>query len=149
MEEHYLGLGYEGVMLRNPQSLYKHGRATEKSQDLLKVKRFVDAEAEIIGYEELLHNNNEPTTNELGYTERSSNKENLVGANTLGALICKTTEGIVFKIGTGYDAALRQKLWNERESLIGKLVKYKYFAVGVKEAPRFPVFIGIRYKEDM
>jgi DNA ligase-1 len=36
----------------------------------------------------------------------------------------------------------------ERNGAIGKLVKYKYFAIGVKDAPRHPVFLGFRSKLD-
>jgi len=145
----YLDQGYEGAMLRNPYSLYKHGRATEKSQDLLKVKRFVDDEAEIIGFEELMHNNNVATTNELGYTERSSHKENLVGMDTLGALVCRTKDDVEFKIGTGFDEATRKDLWNKRSTLLGELAKFKSFPIGVKDKPRLPVFLGIRDKLDL
>ena len=148
-EARLLSLGYEGVMIRSIQGMYKHGLATEKSQDLLKVKRFVDDESEIIGYEELMHNGNEATTNELGRTERSSHKENLMGMDTLGALVCKTKEGVVFKIGTGYDADTRKKLWNIRGTLLRQLVKYKSFPIGVKDAPRLPVFLGLRDKDDL
>ena len=40
MEQKYLDDGFEGGMLCDPNALYKHGRATEKSQALMKVKRF-------------------------------------------------------------------------------------------------------------
>ena len=141
--------GYEGIMLRSPEGLYKHGRATEKSQDLLKVKRFVDDEAIIIGFEELLTNNNPATLNELGHQERSSCKENLVGADTLGALQCLTKARVAFNIGTGFSAELRQHVWNNREKYIGKLAKYKSFPIGVKDAPRLPVFLGFREEDDL
>src|ERR1700741_3152735 len=44
--------GHEGVMLRDPNGHYKQGRSTAKEQILLKVKRFVDSEAEVIGVQE-------------------------------------------------------------------------------------------------
>ena len=141
--------GYEGIMLRSVDGMYKHGRATEKSQDLLKVKRFVDDEAIIIGFEELLTNNNPATLNELGHQERSSCKENLVGADTLGALQCLTKARVAFNIGTGFSAELRQHIWNNREKYIGKLAKYKSFPIGVKAAPRLPVFLGFRDEDDL
>ena len=87
--------------------------------------------------------------NELGYQERSSSKDGLVGMNTLGALCCVTKEGIAFNIGTGYDASTRKKMWDNREALIGKLAKYKHFPIGAKDAPRLPVFLGIRYEDDI
>lgn len=151
-EEHFLHQGYEGVMLRKfrgPNSAYKFGRSTARACTLLKVKRFTDAEAEIIGVEELMKNGNEATKNELGHTERSAHKENLIPMDTLGALICKTPEGIQFKIGTGFDQKTRASLWAARDNLPGKFVKYKSFEIGVKDAPRFPVFLGLRDAIDM
>lgn len=52
-------------------------------------------------------------------------------------------------IGTGYTAAQRQQLWNTRETLLNKIVKYKHFEVGAKDAPRFPVWLGMRHPDDM
>lgn len=149
IEEVWLKEGYEGVIVRAPQAPYKHGRSTKKQGYLLKIKRFSDAEAVVEGVEELMHNANELGTNELGYAQRSTKKEGLVGADTLGALLCKTDDGVEFKIGTGFDAATRKELWDRRSELTGKLVKYKYFATGVKEAPRFPVFLGFRDEADL
>jgi DNA ligase-1 len=148
-EARSLADGYEGVMLRSYYGKYKHGRATEKSQDLLKVKRFAQDEATIVGMEELMHNSNEATTNELGYQARSQHKENLVGMNTLGSLLCVTKEGVPFGIGTGFDAAARKALWEQGEALFGKQVTYKHFKIGVLVAPRLPVYIGIRHEDDI
>lgn len=151
-EDIILKRGYEGVMLRKasgPASLYKFGRATAKSHTLLKVKRFSDAEYTVTGYEERMHNGNVATTNELGHTERSSHKENKTGRGDLGALTCITDNGVTFNVGTGFTDADRALLWGERDSLIGKTVKVKSFLVGVKDAPRFPVFLGFRDAMDM
>ena len=151
-EDVFLEMGYEGVMLRKasgPASEYKFGRATTKSHTLLKVKRFSDAEYTVIGYEERMHNGNVATTNELGHTERSSHKENKTGRGDLGALTCITDNGIKFNVGSGFTDADRALLWNQRDSLIGKTVKVKSFLVGVKDAPRFPVFLGFRDPTDL
>ena len=148
-EREFLMLGYEGAMLRNPHSFYKHGRATEKSQDLLKLKRFVDDEAIITGVEELMHNDNEQTTDVFGHSERSQSKDGLVGMNTLGALVCKTSGGVEFKIGTGFTQEGRKELWEKRNIIIGRLVKYKHFPIGQLIAPRLPVYLGIRDKDDL
>lgn len=147
LEERYLEAGYEGVMLRKfcgPQSRYKFGRSTAKEGTLLKLKRFTDAEATVVGFEELLKNGNEATVNALGRTERSSHKENLIPMDTLGALLCQTPEGIRFAIGTGFDQATRAHIWANRQRYLGCLTKYKSFDIGVKTAPRFPVFQGWR-----
>lgn len=152
METAYLDQGYEGVMLRKargPNSKYKFGRATAKSCTLLKVKRFSDTEAVITGYEELHSNQNQATTDALGHTVRSNHQANMVPMGTLGALVCRTPEGVEFKIGSGYDAETRQYLWNNRFYLDGQFVKYKHFPCGVKEAPRFPIFLGLRDSRDL
>jgi DNA ligase-1 len=141
----YLRMGYEGVMLRRDVSPYKQGRSTANEQYLLKVKRFEDSDAEILGVEELMHNANEAKTNELGYTERSSHKENMVGTGRMGALVVRDIHSKVeFKIGTGFDDAERNAQWP-----IGAIVKYKFQPAGVKDKPRFPVFLGMRQASDL
>lgn len=149
-EADMLNKGMEGVMVRDPNGPYKFGRSTEREGYLLKLKRFEDSEATILSMDELMHNANEAKTNNLGHTERSSHKANMVGMGTLGALNVRDLKTKVeFSIGTGFDAATRQELWDNRKNLKGKIVKYKYFASGSKDKPRFPVFIGFRDKRDM
>ena len=150
LEEKQLDLGYEGLILRDPHAPYKMGRSTAKEGYLLKLKRFVDAEAEVIGFEERMHNGNEATTNELGRTKRSSHQAGKSGRGDLGALVVRIREtGIEFNIGTGFDDAQRAAIWNDRDRYLGKLAKYKFFPVGVKDAPRHPVFLGWRDVRDM
>ena len=147
-----LSQGFEGVMIRDTKGIYKFGRSTAREGYLLKVKRFADGEAVVIGVEELLHNANEATTDELGYTRRSSHQDGKVPMGTLGALrVRDVTTGIEFNIGTGYTAAQRAELWGmwQAGTLVGKIAKYKHFEVGVKEAPRFPVFQGFRNPLDI
>jgi len=149
-EKACLYAGFEGIILRDGSSKYKHGRSTAKEGELIKVKRFEDGEAGILAVEEQMHNGNEATTNELGRTQRSSHKENKVPMGTLGALICKdSVTGIQFSIGTGFTDEVRQQLWWSRDRLIGQIVKYKSFKIGVKDAPRHPVFLGIRDEMDI
>ena len=149
-ETECLSKGFEGVMVRSPNSPYKNGRATEREGFLSKIKRFSDSEAMVTGYEERLHNANEATTDELGHTKRSSHKANMIPDNTLGAFHVKDIHtGQEFKVATGMDDAMRKMIWDSRESYIGKLVKYKYQPAGQKDLPRFPVFLGFRHKDDL
>jgi DNA ligase-1 len=149
-EAKYIKQGYEGVMLRAYDSPYKYGRSTAKEQYLLKVKRFEDSDAEILGMEEKMHNANEAKQNELGYTERSSHQENMVATGVMGALVVRDIySGVCFKIGTGFNDDERLDMWWRGEKLKGKIVKYKFQPAGVKDKPRFPVFLGMRQASDL
>lgn len=90
-----LKLGWEGIMLRKPDGLYKFGRCSASEELLLKHKPLADAEAVVVGFEELRHNKNEAFTSETGKTKRSSAAEGKVGGNTLGAFICCLPEDAV------------------------------------------------------
>ena len=147
-EEECVAQGYEGIMIRDPQGKYKHGRSTTKEGGLLKIKRFEDDEAVVIGVEELMTNNNEQELDNLGHKVRSSKKEGMVPAGKLGALIVKHKTFGEFKIGSGFTEDARIKLWRERDELKGRLAKFKYQPSGVKDKPRFPVFLGFRNKID-
>ena len=147
-EAQQVRMGHEGIMLTDPNGKYKFGRATVKGGELLKVKRFVDSEAVVIGIEEEMFNGNEAQTNELGRTKRSTAKDGLVGKGTMGALIVRDVKtGVEFNIGTGFTAADRLNFWSwvhEAPKAPPIIVKYKFFPVGVKDKPRHPVYLGLR-----
>jgi len=146
--EEQLPADAEGAITRDPSGLYKFGRATEKQQWLLKIKPFVDAEAIVAGTEELMHNMNDPEVSQLGLTKRSSHKDGKVPSGKLGALVCKMIgSDTLFKIGTGFDDTTRRLLWAHRDTLFGKIVKYKSMQHGVLDAPRHPVFLGFRAED--
>lgn len=150
VEADYLEQGYEGLMLRHPHGTYKFGRSTLKEGILLKLKRFSDSEAEVIGFVEQMHNANEARKDALGHTERSTSREGLVPAGMLGALKVRDIHtGVEFEIGTGFTREQRIDIFTQKDQYLGKLAKYQYFAGGSKERPRFPSFRGFRDREDM
>lgn len=149
-EENAVHLGYEGIMLRAPHGPYKQGRSTLREGYLMKVKRFEDGEAEVIGFKEQMRNDNEATTDARGYTKRSTHADGKTAADALGALSVRDlVTKVEFDVGTGFTAEQRKNLWEGRKYLIGKIVKYKHFPVGVKDLPRFPTFVGFRDRRDM
>jgi DNA ligase-1 len=149
IEADILEAGGEGVMVRSMDGRYKNGRSTMKEGILGKLKRFVDEEFVVVGFEERMHNGNEATTNALGHTERSSHRENKIGRGDLGALVLRTQDGLEFTCGTGFDDNLRKGVWDNPEVYLGKLAKIKHFAIGTKDLPRFPVFLGFRDASDI
>ena len=143
-----LARGFEGVITRCPNAAYKHGRSTKREQGMLKVKRFVDTELEVVGVLEQMHNANELQRDERGYAKRSSAQDGLVPAGVLGALVCRW-QGTTVDVGTGFTAEQRQLLWAQRDTLVGRLAKVKYFDHGMVDKPRHPVFLGFRDPSDM
>lgn len=147
-EQKCLDDGFEGIILRN-NGKYKCGRSTINEQYLIKIKRFEDSEALVEGFEEMEQNCNVATTNVFGRTERSSHKDNMVGKNTLGCLVARDIHtNIEIKIGSGFNDEQRKEVWNNKEKYIGQLAKYKFFAFGVKEKSRHPIFLGWRNESD-
>ena len=150
-ESEMLALGYEGIMIRQPDSPYKCGRSTEREGYLVKIKRFKDSEAVILGFEEQMENTNPPTVDELGHTKRSAHQEGMVGKNTLGKFIVKEIgdtpwKGQIFRIGTGVGLTKerRQRIWLKQDFYLGYTITYKYQEIGTKNLPRCPIFKAFR-----
>jgi DNA ligase-1 len=106
------GGGGEGVMIKDPNSKYENKR----SNFLLKVKKFEDAEATVIGHQK--------------GTGRCS--------DMCGAILVRGDDGIEFKIGSGFDDAQRRK-----PPKIGARVTYKYMGKTNAGKPRFPIFMRV------
>lgn len=142
-EETCIEEGFEGIIVRDPDGPYKFGRSTLREGWMVKVKRFVDSEAIVLGVEEQMQNMNPVVPDAFGYSRRPGGKTLSVPKGTLGSLVVRdTTTGVEFSIGSGFDDALRAALWLSPP--LGRIVKYKYQPTGVKTAPRFPVFLGFR-----
>lgn len=184
-EDGMVKLGYEGIMLRSTNGRYKYGRSTMNEQILLKLKRFQQSEAFIVGFQERMHNANEAKVNALGHKERSTHKANLVGRGDLGALWAvipkldvildrnflqsvvdqlpliaesqaalkkfNETNGkcVLFTVGSGFDDEERQKFWDNKDQLLFSLLTFKHMEYGGFDAPRFPVYKGLRDVRDI
>lgn len=66
----------------------------------------------------------------------------------LGALVVNYGEK-QFSIGTGFDEKTRKNLWEQRKSIIGKKVSFRFDSLSSHGIPRFPTFQGIRDERDM
>jgi DNA ligase-1 len=150
LEEDYIRFGFEGIMIRDPQGLYKYGRSTVKEQYLLKLKRFEDDDGVIVGFEEKEHNENVLERDNLGHAKRSTKQSGKRKAGTLGALIleCENWPDRV-RIGTGLSDGLRHAIWKDRRAYLGKIVSFRFQRTGTKHLPRIPSFKGFRDKRDM
>jgi len=130
-------LGYEGIVLKDPDGHYKEGKSSIRQGLQMKIKPFVDAEARVIGWYEEMHNTNEQVKDLTGKSKRSSAKDGKVPKGRLGGFIL---EGDI-RVGGGFTEKQRIELWRIRETLRGVLVKYKKQAVGEKDKPRHTSFV--------
>ena len=131
-EQKCLSEGYEGIIIRTLSGTYwPNKRASFLNGGLIKKKLYKDSEARIIGFLELYMKGNVP-------------------GNTLGKLI---VEDIYtkqqFKVGTGYTNEERKHIWENKDIYLNKLIKYKYFPIGIKDKPRHPVFLAFRHEHDL
>ncbi len=108
--------GGEGLMARQPGSKYEAGR----SNTLLKLKTFYDAEAIVEGYE----------------PGKGKHK------GKVGSLMCVTTWGAHFKVGTGLSDHERAN-----PPKIGTTITYRYQELSKDQIPRFPSFVAVRSYE--
>jgi DNA ligase-1 len=168
LEAQYLSLGYEGLMIRRKDALYKKNRSTLKEGGMIKVKRYTDAEAKVVGWEPLELNRNEPQRDLLGLQRRTSHKDGRIVDDTrVGSLSCTGINGrfagVSFSVGSGFDDALRVQMreairHNDTHTLTvglhpddprGKILTYKYQDHGSIDAPRQPIFKGFRHPDDV
>lgn len=145
----HLDMGFEGTIIRDPNGLHKQGRSTVREGGLLRIKRFVEEEAVVIGVTEGKSNQNEAQVNELGLQFRSTEQDGMVPNGMVGNLLCRSgsTE---FVVGPGcMTHSDREYYFKNQSELIGKIIKYKHFPKGVKDKQRFPTFQAFRSLEDM
>ena len=156
--------GYEGTIIRNPEAPYKPGRATQKGQELWRVKPWADAEILVTGVSEGEVNTNEAKKNALGRTERSSAKAGMVANNQIGSIQGVMladfhdpfTGKLLFPKGLDVTVGSGEMTVNEAEyyfknqkEIVGHVVKFKHMTHGVKDKPRFPIYMSHRLPQDM
>ena len=119
MEKHalYVEQGYEGIMLRNKNGLYKGTR----SNDLQKYKQFMDDEYKVVGFEE------------------GNGLEK-------GAVIwvCENKYKVPFRVRPRGTRESRQELFTNGLNYIGKMLTVRFQELTNDGIPRFPVGIAFR-----
>lgn len=143
--------GHEGMVCREPDGVFKFGRSTKKSQEIVRFKPTGDSEIIVTAFEPMFENQNEVKINELGYKERSSHQENKVQLDMVGALIgIDINTGEQVKIGAGtLDHEERSLVWANQVNYLGRLAKYKFMDTGIKDKPRHPRFFSWRDINDV
>jgi DNA ligase 1 len=147
LEDTWLHMGFEGAMYRSIAGPYKFGRCTWREANVLKVKRFVDAEAVLVGIEEAMANSNGLAPS----GRRSTHRAGLLGKGELGMLRAMDLQtGAAIKVGPGrLTKAERVAIFRNPDAFMKKVFTYKHFAHGAHEAARHPVFKCWRHPIDL
>jgi ATP-dependent DNA ligase len=117
--EVYMSQGYEGIMLRDPDSPYE----CKRSYSLQKYKEFRDEEFEIVDI-----------------LEGDGNRSGM-----FGRFVLVTEGGERFEANSRGNEDYYRELWSNKEKYIGKMVTVRFQnKTPDKNVPRFPVAIGVR-----
>ena len=144
----------EGVMIRSPSGLYKNGRCSLKQDNIYKYKFWLDYDAkilsahEMIGIKEGIERELDPT----GHKKTVHKKDDLEPKGTFGYFIVQVDiEGNPsMEIGSwkGLTRELRDEIWRNPKSYIGRWIRFKGMSVGIKDVPRIPKEIEFRDAKD-
>jgi hypothetical protein len=123
--QEYLGLGYEGIILKDGSGIWEDKRAKHQ----IKFKGELECDLKIVG------------------TEPHKKKP-----EWLGAIICESSDGIIkVNVGSGFNDEHR-KSYKEKD-LLGKIVAIKYNAriknKAGEESLFLPVFVELREDKDI
>ena len=142
---------FEGIIARSPIGPYKNGRCTMRESYGYKVKRFTDKEGKIKGFYEAMINMNELKESEIGYAKRSTAREGMVPAGTLGGFLVDFEDGgPVERVGPGaFTHKQRKHIWDNREQYLEQLLKVRRFDHGAKDLSRQARAIGFRSRMDI
>lgn len=111
------GRSDEGIMLRNPSSIYAGGR----SNDLLKVKNFVKNTFVVVGFTK-------------GTGKFAKSLGNVLVRGMVDGKIVNA------KVGTGFSDLMRSQIWASQSDYLGKDVEVIYLGVTPGGSLRHPIF---------
>jgi len=143
--EEVLKDGFEGLILRNPESLYKFGRATIKENIAYKLKPWATIDSKIIGFIQATQVNEdaEKTVNELGRSRTSKRQEDRHTIDKAQAFVVDFN-GKELSVPIAMPDEKKEYIWQHQDEYLNKYVEYKYMTVGMKDLPRIPKMIRMR-----
>lgn len=118
--QYYMNRGYEGLMVRNYSSTYKY---KHRSNDLLKMKKFLDDEYLVVGVEE------------------ASGRD-----KGTAIFVCETPKGQRFKVRPMGTLEQRTEYFTNFDHYDGKMLTVKFQELTDDGIPRFPV--GLHFRPD-
>jgi len=121
MHDEFVAQGYEGAMVKDLDAPYKFGRGPE----VMKLKAFFDADLKI---ERLLEGTGKHT-------------------GKLGSVVVDYN-GVEVQVGSGFSDELRDTIWSDPDTFIGRMIEVRYQEVTPDGSLRFPTFVCFRNDRD-
>ena len=117
LHDQFVSEGYEGAMIKDLDAPYKFGRGPE----VMKLKAFHDVDLKI---KKLLEG-----------TGKHSGK--------LGSVVV-VYNGVEVQVGSGFSDDLRESIWHDPDSFVGRIIEVRYQEVTPDGSLRFPTFVCFR-----
>jgi len=136
--------GYEGLILRHPDSPYKCGRCTMKEGYMYKMKPMEEFIGTVKGIVQATRVDEQAvkTVNELGRSVTSKKKGDRIPIPMAAAFLTEH-EGHDVKVTIGGTEAFRKHIWEFKDDYIGGRIKYKGMLIGSKDVPRHPILVAV------
>jgi DNA ligase-1 len=115
--DRWVSQGYEGIMIKDSESVYQFKR----DWSVMKYKVFFDADCEIIALQE--------------GTGKHSGK--------LGSFLVDY-KGVEVNVGSGLTDELRESIWKDPDSHVGRIIEVRYQEETTDGSLRFPTFVCFR-----
>jgi DNA ligase-1 len=115
--DRWVAQGYEGIMIKDTDAFYSFGR----DWSVMKYKAFFDADCPIVGLKE--------------GTGKHQGK--------LGSFLVDY-KGVEVNVGSGLNDELREAIWKDRDSHIGRIIEVRYQEETPDGSLRFPTFVCFR-----
>lgn len=113
LHDKFVSEGYEGAMVKDINAPYLFGRGFE----VMKLKAFHDADLRI-----------------EGFIEGTGKHEGKLGS------VLVTYEGVQVQVGSGFNDELREHIWVDQASFLGRVIEVRYQEVTPDGSLRFPTF---------
>ena len=145
----YVAEGYEGIILRDPDGRYKHGRATLKEGLIFKMKEWESFDGIVLDFSQAKRmikgfaDSDERTRDVLGHRERSYKKEHYELVEDLGCIYVQMKDNTIVGTSLAADANI-DLTWDNRKSFLGKHVEVRYQKSGTKDKPRIGFITRLR-----
>ena len=126
MLKQVVGLNQEGMMI----NVYGAPYEFERSKNMLKVKQMYPVDLRVVDV-----------------LEGSGANKGKVGA------LVVNYKGNPLKVGSGLTKEQREKFWEDKSLILGKIITIKYFEETTnkknnEKSLRFPIFLEVRYDKD-